>query len=630
MSNKRAYLIERPLTETETAGFMAVLKQHDADVFLAVPAEELEQAGAKLWTGLSAAELNIVNEQLLQHVNNLGHFTAGKDTVAGHLTYNGFPGWYYHKFRINFGLQQQMQKIARYKKLLQGYDILTVYAHQKPDPLLLKMLDNIFIVVDKSADKKPAQNVLKSFLPQLSRKGNRFLNSFRQAWALKGQYPKHLFVLNHSHIRPILDPDYLPATYTDNVFVGYFLREWADYFLVLDKLIIEKGKTTLPSNETPAADTKEEVTHEYTSRKLLYNEWIEEKAIANPLFLWQVRRYSKHLKRAYRRIQKHLQDPVQRLIMQEFINLHNSSLYFYFVYLAYRSFFRSNDFESVSLLDEYSPNFRAIMDAAKQEGVRTQAIQHGSLAASNPGYGYTELDARFNPWPDKTLVWGEYWKELLQNIAAYPADRLVVCGQIRTDVIPKLQQANLKATEVLGPQTKRKFLILFATQPQPDESLRRRAALDTFAVAREMPDAWVVVKPHPREKDLSYYRLLAAEAGCSNYSIHYDEDLYLLLSLCNVLVHCYSTVGIEAVYFGLPAVILDYRNQDLLHFAAEGVALQAQDANELNIHLQSIKKGSHGLDEKKKQAYIRKYACAVDGKVSERTAQALLAAGGAE
>ncbi|AHM59016.1 glycerophosphotransferase [Flammeovirgaceae bacterium 311] len=627
MSIMRVYLIERPLSQTETEGFLDVLRQHDADVFLAVPGGPLEQAGAKLWAGLSAAEVNSVNEQLLQLVNRLGHAPAGKDTVAGHLLYRGFPGWYYHKFRINFGLQQRYQQVAGYQKLLQGYDQLVIYTFRKPDPLLLTEPHKMVFVTDRAGDVRKKKQNFSNFLPQLGRKGERFLTAAGQAWELKGHYPKHLFVLNHSHLRPILDPDHLPETYFDNVFVGYFLRDWAEHFLLFDKQILEKGRETGLAGAAGAGSEPAAAPNDYASRKMLNNEWVEEKALLNPAVLWQVRRYSKHLKRAYNRILKHLKDPQQRVIMQEFIKLHHSSLYFFFVYQAYRRFFRSNKFESVTLLDEYSPNFRAIIDAAKQEGVRTQAIQHGSLAASNPGYGYSVEDMRFNPWPDWTLVWGTYWKDLLQKIAAYPPERLLVCGQIRTDVIPKLQQVTLDSGRLLGPQTEDKFLILFATQPQPDEGLRQRAALDTFAVARQMPDAWVVVKPHPREEDLSYYRELAAQAGCSNYSIHYNADLYLLLALSQVLVHCYSTVGIEAVYFGLPAIILDYRNQDLLHFAAEGVAQQALDAKDLHRQLMAVQSGVYALDEKKKQAYIKKYACAVDGKVSERTAQALLSAG---
>ena len=613
MSTKRAFLIERNLTEAETAGFLAVLNQHDTVVYLTTPNEELEKAGAQALPELSGAEKKAVNERILTTLNSLGHTQAGKDTVAGHLAFNGFPTWYYHKFRINYGMQPRLYQLEKYRKLQEAHTQVAVYTQQLPPLFLRESLVGVTFVTGAG---QPKQKAVKNLLPQLKQMGARFFVGAKQAWQKKNQNAQHLFVLNHAHVRPLLDPDKLPGLYEDNVFVGYFLKEWSEHFLLIDKQLIEKKDVS--------ADTEVKEEEGYWKRPMVYNEWIEEGALLNPLILLKIRRYHKHLKKGYKRISKALKDPLQKQLFREVEQLHASSLYFYYIFLAYRRFFKANAFRTVTLLDEYSPNFRAIVDAARQEGVRTQAIQHGSLVATNPGYSYIKEDERFDPWPDLTLVWGDHWKQLLIEKAAYPPERVKVTGQIRTDVIPKLLKTPLQVSAILGPQTESKFLILFASQPQPDESIRRQAALDVFKVASEMPGAWVVLKPHPREKDTSYYEALAQQAGCTNYSIHYDADLFLLLRLCHVLVHCYSTVGIEAVYFGLPAVILDYLNLDAMNFAAEEVALQALNADELKTHLVAIKQKEYFLDEKKKQAYIQKYACAVDGKVSERTAQFLL------
>ena len=618
MSTTRAYLIERPLTNEELEGFLVLVKQRENTIYLAFPNEALAQEGAIPWMGLKAEDKKAANAKLLNSLNALGHLKAGKDTVAAQFYYDGFPTWYYHKFRINFALQPHFYTVEQYRLLAQQYDQVVVYTHKLPDPILSRHLSRLVYVLDRTPARqeavKPAGN--HNMLPQLKLMGSRLLKGARQAFEQKKEMPQHLFVLNHAHLKDILDPAALPQTYKDNVFAGYFLREHSESFLLIDKLLIEKGKS--------AEGREEDGATAYYQRNLLYNEWIEATAILNPAILWKIRRYSKHLKKAYRRILKALKDPIHQAIMRDYAALHGSSIYFYYIYLAYRRFFKTHNFQSVSLLDEYSPNFRSIIDAASQEGVRTQAIQHGSLAATNPGYGYVAEDARFNPWPDRTLLWGNYWKELMIEIAAYPPERIMVTGQVRTDIIPRLLNTPLQAAAILGPQTAGKFLILFASQPMPDESLRRQAALDVFTIAKDLPDAWVVLKPHPREKDSTYYEKIALEAGCSNYSIHYNTDLFLQLRLCQVLVHCYSTVGIEAVYFGLPAIILDYLNQDVLRFAAEGVAMQALNAADLKQHLLAVQQGNYQMDEKKKQAYIQKYACAIDGKVSDRTAQALL------
>lgn len=618
MSNKLAYLIERPLSEEEVAGFLAIIEENTAAVFLAVPAEDLEKAGARRWKGLSAEEKKAVNERLFNKLHALGHATVGKDTVAGHLCHKGFPTWYYHKFRINYALQQQLYVIEQYALLLAAYEQVVVYTHTVPNNLLeLEVNRILFIPAKVAAEKaKPKTGGRASVWPQLRQMSLRFFAGVKQAQSRKSEMPEHLFVLNHSHLRQILNPDHLPALYQDNFLVGYFLKDWSANFLLIDKLLLEKGSTTSAVNESEASI--------YYQRNPLNNELVEWTALLDPKVLMKLLGFHRHLKGTYNKLFRGVKDPLDNLIIKEITKLHYSSLYFFFTYQAYRRFFKNHTFKTVSLLDEYSPNFRAIIDAAKQEGVRTQAIQHGILTATTPGYDYSEQDIRFNPWPDRTLLWGEVWKDLLMQIGAYPPEKLWVCGQIRTDVIPRLLQTSLQAQQILGHQTSGKFLILFATQPQPDELLRKRAALDVFSVAKELSDVWVILKPHPRERDASYYHQLAKESGCSNYSIHYEEDLFLLLRLCHVLVHCFSTVGVEAVYFGLPAIILDYLNEDVLLFAAEEVALQALDAEALYQHLKAVQQGNYHLDEIKRQAYINKYACAIDGKVSERTAQALL------
>lgn len=615
MLEKRAFLIERALTPVEEEGFLAILKQADTKVYLAVENQLLYERGAVQCSKLSASDKVQINENLLASLNRFGHALAAKDTVAGLLAYKGFPTFYYHKFRIVHALQPQFYRLALYRQLLEQHQQLVVYAQTALPDALKELVPALQFVLNKPHAVPASVKQKTGILEQLKKTGVRFAAGMKYAFQQKGSYPSHVFVLDSGHIRTLLDPEHLPQTYQDNGFVSYFLNEWSGHFLLIDKLLIEKSAEA--ANPWPQQEAA------YWRRPMLPNDWIEDKALMNPLMFLKIRRFHKHLKKAYHRIGKKLKDPLQKQLLMEYKSLHRSSLYFYFVYLAYRQFFRSHKFTSVTLLDEYSPNFRAIFDAAKQEGVRRQAIQHGALAATNPGYSYSKEDERFDPWPDLTLVWGEYWKQLLIDIAAYPPDRLQVSGQIRTDIIPKLMNTPLDADKILGSQTAGKFLILFATQPLPDESLRQQAALDVFKVAQEMPDAWVVVKPHPREEN-AYYAALAEQAGCSNYSIHAKADLFLLLRLCHVLVHCYSTVGIEAVYFGLPAIILDYLNQDLLKFAAEEVALQAMDATALKQQLIAVQSGAYKLDKIKQQAYIRKYACAVDGKVSKRTAEALL------
>ncbi len=164
LSKKRAYLIERPLSAAEAAGFLAVLQQQDAEVFLTVSDDVLEQAGAKRWEGATAENTKAANQRLLDAVNALGHQSIKKDTVAGFLYYKGFPTWYYHKFRVNFALQQAYQRIEQYQKMSAAYGQLTVYTNQPPAPLLCLLIRDVTFVT--------AEDMLKQAAPKKKKKQN--------------------------------------------------------------------------------------------------------------------------------------------------------------------------------------------------------------------------------------------------------------------------------------------------------------------------------------------------------------------------------------------------------------------------------------------------------------------------
>ncbi|HBY54955.1 MAG TPA: hypothetical protein DEH15_21325 [Marinilabiliales bacterium] len=122
---------------------------------------------------------------------------------------------------------------------------------------------------------------------------------------------------------------------------------------------------------------------------------------------------------------------------------------------------------------------------------------------------------------------------------------------------------------------------------------------------------------------MEYYHEIAKKAGCTNYILDATSDLYQLIANCDVLITCFSTVGTETVYFHKPLIILDHLNQDIMGYAAEGVAFQATDGNSLSRILAGILNGSLEIDRTKYDDFIQKYAYRIDGKVVERCIEAI-------
>ncbi len=224
MSNTRVYLIERPLTLAEEEGFYAILKQQDADVLLLIPNQKLEEWGARNWSGLTADDKKAVNDRLLNALNTLGNAHVKKNVLTAMLVYDGFPAWYYHKFRINFSLQQRIYILELYRILAKDYEVVTVYTNNVPEENLVQDLKCLFFVKDDiqasdSLRSSQSSNSKQSIIPQLKQMMKRFGSGAKQSLAPKKNRPKHLFVLNHGHVRPILDPDNLPF------FGGFHLAE---------------------------------------------------------------------------------------------------------------------------------------------------------------------------------------------------------------------------------------------------------------------------------------------------------------------------------------------------------------------------------------------------------------------
>ncbi|MFW5793796.1 MAG: hypothetical protein ACOCWC_05885, partial [Bacteroidota bacterium] len=228
-------------------------------------------------------------------------------------------------------------------------------------------------------------------------------------------------------------------------------------------------------------------------------------------------------------------------------------IFFYMVrFLAYQEFFSSHKhISTITTTDEHGPFARSILDAASYIGVKTIGIQHGNINQTHPSYQYSKEEVKSGVLPDLTLVWGEAWKRILVDYGNYPGNSVKVTGQIRTDIIPLL---NNKKRISSG-----KSLIVFASQPQPDPDLRRRAAEDVFKAFKGKSDVQLSIKLHPNEyEDKSYYDKIATYCGNENYYYADDDDLYELISECSALITCYSTVGTEVIYFYKPLIVLDH------------------------------------------------------------------------
>jgi len=386
-------------------------------------------------------------------------------------------------------------------------------------------------------------------------------------------------------------------------------------FEKLDETFIILNDIEIPKF-TSGVDFSLELIKLKSDRKNLNSEWVLFRGMISCKVRKELKKVTAELASKYAEIESNLNDPIYQMVFLSIKTLHTTSKFFLFKYLAYKKFFKRYSVKSISSIDENSLRIRAILDAAKSNKITTIGIQHGTIHELHPAYIYSKEDYQRNIVPDYTMVWGKHWSQFLIENGNYKPESLEITGQIRTDIIPKL--INVKAGDYLDiPKNSR--IVVFASQPQRDPKLREQAAFDVFSSVKHLKNVQLLLKLHPAEKnDVDYYKNIAKKAGCSNYQIIYNIDLYLLISISDILITCFSTVGAETVYFYKPLIILDHLKQDIQGYHKEGIAFQARNSAELKTYLEKLLSGEINFSKTAYKNYIEKYANKIDGKVADR------------
>jgi hypothetical protein len=397
-----------------------------------------------------------------------------------------------------------------------------------------------------------------------------------------------------------------------------------------DQLIISEVETPKLRSSNPFPLHSYFFNGEGRKHKTIYGEWILLKGMLSLQLYKEHRKLLKSFDNISRSLIHANKDTTEYsssfsakelLILRTFHSLRRSSSFYLLKFLCYRKYFNRYNFQIIAAIDENSPATRSILDAGKACGLKTIGIQHGNIGDSQPAYLYTDKDKSANIMTDITITWGNYWSNFLIEKANYPPESIKTAGQMRSDLIPVMQKNSGIFRKEISDSS---FIVTFASQPIPDSNYRYKLALDVFSCFSSLPDAKLIVKLHPAERNaVSYYNLIAKEAGYPDPDIRYDIDLYELLAASDLVITAYSTVGSEAIYFGKPLIIYDPFREDLLKYVSEGVAFQATDSSSLNMLVEQLINGTLAPDKERYTQFIDKYALAIDGEATKRTLQYL-------
>ncbi|HAQ20155.1 MAG TPA: hypothetical protein DCR40_13135 [Prolixibacteraceae bacterium] len=588
-------IINRQLSEQEI-NEIKHLAEAGSKVFFISGTNSLDFAQS---ISLLPEEKKRVNYEMMDEVLQFGDLSVGDQTVADLFRIDTASVWHYHKFRIYFAVRNLMYFLKPIQLKFSALEDHIWFVHLDAQPLqiLFPEVDFRFPTV-KSKVKFNFGNLF-SYLVLIKYRLLCYLLSAKKN-------PEYLLYLTEKY-STVLDKTTL-KTKTGHHILEYLISELDGRFALLTEVLMPKTK-----GKSDYSFSGKQFQTSLNHRPKIFIEGFLISGLLKGSVRKSAKRAMEKIHLAYTEVSKSELTMVQKLTLEVFQSLDKSSDFFLYRYFAARNYFKSSTIKVVIATDENSPLTKSILDAAKFYGIKIIGLQHGTMHDLHPAYLYTENDRKNRVMPDLTLTWGKYWEEFLVEKGNYPKDSVVSTGQIRTDIIPVLMQSE-KLKKAGTTET-----IVFASQPQRDPELRYQAAFDVFRALREFPGFTLTVKLHPREfADTGYYAAIAKEAGCTNYVFDKKSDLYQLIASSDVLITCFSTVGTETIYFYKPLIILDHLKQDIMGYAAEGVAFQAYDAASLTSILLGIFRCSLKIDRAKYDSFIQKYAFRIDGKVAER------------
>jgi len=220
---------------------------------------------------------------------------------------------------------------------------------------------------------------------------------------------------------------------------------------------------------------------------------------------------------------------------------------------------------------------RALVLETRRRGIPSVGLQHGFIYRHwlnylhEPDEIQPSGDDRGFPHPDRTLLFDDYAADHLRRHGHLPGATLTVTGSPGLDLlvgeVQRLRQErdSIRAAEGTG---RDEHLVVLAAK-FGEVSTELPSLGDAIA---SLPGVRLVVKPHPAETP-EVYAALASQSGRIRVAPG-DVSLARLLVAADLVVTMNSTVAIDCLVLGVPALVIGLPN-NLSPFVRAGVMVGA-------------------------------------------------------
>jgi hypothetical protein len=270
---------------------------------------------------------------------------------------------------------------------------------------------------------------------------------------------------------------------------------------------------------------------------------------------------------------------------------------------------------------------RALVLEARRRGLPSIGLQHGFIYRHWLNYRHErdEMAATATPAcpiPTRTLVFDEYARVHLLDAGHFPDEAVSVTGSPRlADLATRVSRVSARRDAVRASLMNGgdRLCVLAAKHSEVAPVLP-----DLVRAMREFETARLLIKPHPAETP-DVYRPVCA--GAPNVSIApADADLATLLAAADAVVTMNSTVAIDGLVLGIPALVVGLPN-NLSPFVEAGVMLGASSADEIASGLRALlyDPGVRRAVVDRGRLFADRFGMRADGRAAERTAAEILA-----
>ena len=496
--------------------------------------------------------------------------------------------WFYNKFRIFHTKRAAYYELSLVMELLNENDEFHIISSN----LIKELFDNYQIKIINNEKKKKKKNYTSY--------SNYILVFIIRVIISKKTIPKkpinilHGYLTSETLVRSIKDVKKSAKT---NPVWGYLAEKYENQFHFIEDI-------AFPNIYKKYKITKRRITKKY--KNTFTNEYILFKGLLRPKILKKSKKTNLVISDNLEKIKSNIHEPTHKLILKGIIDNNKVNALYIYKHFSYQGFFSMlNSKSSVTTYGENLSQGKVILDAAKQKGIKTYAIQHGMISAYNMGYNFSLLEAKTKPMPDITFAWGKKWKNEMIEHGNYPEDLIKIVGQPRTDIINKIKNT----------YPVKKGQITFFSQPQPDKEEQIASAKDFIIAANHNHNLKFCIKMHPGE-DADVYDKLIEDLKPLNLEIINDKDAYQVLAESELAMTCFSTIGSESVYFNIPLIIYDRKGKDIAGYIKNEIGYWAKNSVDLISLISQYKEDK--LKSLDRDSYINKTAHKIDEKVNER------------